>query len=152
MIAARLRAGVLGTLAVGALAACNPTLAAQSAAPPGRAARLDSIDGFWGIKAYRLELSQGVAIAITCNRGGPCEDLRLASDDPAIADVRTGALSKLEPNHGYDANQATAAALVIVGKAPGTTIVRVRAREGHRDIFVTVVPPPAVNPQTAVSR
>ena len=132
-------------------AGCVPTLAAQSAAPPSRSARLDAIEGFWGPKGYRLELSQGVAIAVTCNRGGPCEKLRLSSDDPAIAEVRMGALSKLEPA-GFTSNQQTAAALVVVGKLPGSTTIRVRSADGGQDIHVTIVAPPATNPQTAVTR
>ncbi len=134
-----------------ALGGCVPTLAAQSAAPPSRVARLDAIDGFWGPKGYRLELSQGVAIAVTCNRGGPCEKLRLASDDPGIAEVRMGALSKLEPT-GFTSNQQTAAALVVVGKSPGSTTIRVRSADGGQDIDVTIVAQPVTNPQTAVTR
>lgn len=134
-----------------AVSGCVPTLAAQSAAPPSRSARLDAIEGFWGPKGYRLELSQGVAIAVTCNRGGPCEKLRLSSDDPAIAEVRMGALSKLEPA-GFTSNHQTAAALVVVGKSPGSTTIRVRSANGGQDIHVTIVAQPVTNPQTAVTR
>ncbi len=130
---------------------CLPTLAAQSAAPPSRAARLDAIDGFWGPKGYRLELSQGVAIAVTCNRGGPCAKMRAVADDPSIAEVRTGALSKLESS-GMHGNQQTASAIVVVGKTPGSTTIRVRTADGGQDIHVTIVAPPTANPQTAVSR
>ena len=56
------RASLALGAAVTALAACAtgclPTLAAESAAPPGRAARLDEDVTFWGTKHYRLELSQ----------------------------------------------------------------------------------------------
>ncbi len=121
--------------------ACSPNLTAQSFAPPGRAARLDEVTGFWGsIKSYRLELSQGVALAFTCSRGGPCEHETVVSDDPAIAEIRPAALGVLERS-GQD-NQATAAASIVVGKRPGTTHVHVHAEEGDRDIAVTVVPPP----------
>lgn len=142
-----MKAALLGMIALGG---CVPTLAAQSTAPPSRSARLDAIDGFWGPKGYRLELSQGVAIAVTCNKGGPCEKLRLSSDDPAIAEVRMASLSRLE-QVGYG-NQQTAAALVVVGKAPGSTTIRVRSAHGGQDIHVTIVPQPQTNPQTAVTR
>ncbi len=144
----------LAALACLALAAgCNPVLVAQSAAPPGRSARLDEVRGFWGIKGYRMELSQGVALALTCYQGGPCEKMSVVSDDPAIAEVRRASLGTLERSGIY--NQATAAAVVVVGKSPGTTTIRVRSKEGHRDIAVTVVPPPgpisvqAAGPQAA---
>jgi hypothetical protein len=123
-----------------ALAGCNPVLVAQSAAPPGRSARLDEVKGFWGLKSYRMELSQGVALALTCYEGGPCEKLSIVSDNPAVAEVRRASLGTLERSGMF--NQATAAALVVVGKSPGTTRIRVRAKDGHRDITVSVVPPP----------
>ena len=137
-------------LAAASLAACNPTLSAQSAAPPGRAARLDAINGFWEPKAYRLELSQGVAIAITCNHCGPCEKVRVTSADPAIASVHDGSLGRLEQN-GLG-NQATSSAMVIVGRAAGSTTIHIDTADGSRDILVTIVPQPALNPQTAVAR
>jgi hypothetical protein len=121
-------------------AGCNPILVAQSAAPPGRSARLDEVSGFWGIQSYRMELSQGVALALTCHHGGPCEKLTVISDDPAIAEVRRASLGTLERSGLY--NQATAAAVVVVGKSPGTTRIRVHSKDGHRDIAVSVVPPP----------
>lgn len=139
------RLAILVALAAAA-AGCNPTLSAQSLAPPGRAARLDTIDGFWGIKGYKLELSRGVAIAVTCSHGGPCGKLRVTSDDPAIAEVHDASFGVLEPSHGgpyvYD-NQTTAAAFVVVGKAPGTTRLRVKTDDGGRTIAVTIVAPPA---------
>jgi hypothetical protein len=131
-----------------ALAACNPYLTQQSVAPPGRSARLDAVNGFWGLKRYRLELSEGVALALTCNQGGPCEKTRVISDDPAIAEVRPASLSALE-RVGFDSN-APSSAFVVVGKAPGTTKLHVTAKEGKRDVIVTVVaPPPPPNAQTA---
>ncbi len=134
--------------ALGARAGCNPYLAAQSTAPPGRSARLDEVTSWLGhVKSYRLALSQGVAIAITCDLGGPCEHLRVTSDDPSIAEVRAASLGVLEPS-GL-ANQQTSSALVVVGRAAGTTHVRVHAKEGDRDIAVTVVVPP--NPTATVA-
>ena len=133
-------------LVAAAAVGCNPTLSAQSLAPPGRAARLDAIDGFWGIKGYKLELSKGVAIAVTCNHGGPCGKLRVTSDDPSIAEVMDASFGVLQPSHGshyFPDNQATAAAFVVVGKAPGVTRIRVKTDDGGRTIAVTIVPPPA---------
>ena len=124
------------------LAACNPYLVAQSPAPPGRTARFDEVLGFWGsLKSYRLELSRGVAIAITCNQGSPCEHVRAVSDNPAIAEVRAASLGVLEKGAWSNVAQ-TSAAVVIVGKMPGSTHIHVTAKEGHRDIAVTIVGSP----------
>jgi hypothetical protein len=129
---------------------CNPVLVAQSAAPPGRSARLDEVSGFWGLKSYRMELSQGVALALTCYRGGPCEKMTVVSDNPAVAEVRRASLGTLERSGMY--GQATTAAAVVVGKSPGATRIRVRSKDGHRDIAVTVVPPPGPIAVQAASR
>lgn len=131
-------------------AGCDPTLYARSAAPPGRTARLDEVRGFWGVDRYRLALSTGVAFALSCEDGGPCDRLAITSDDPAIADVRLASLGLLEPS-GL-ANQATVAGAVIIGKAPGTTRVRVRARTGSRTIDVTVLATPTAGAPTLVAR
>jgi hypothetical protein len=133
-------------------AGCRPMLAAESSAPAGRSARLDEVmSWFWGIKSYRLELSQGVALAVSCSRGGPCEKLVATSDDPAVADVRSASLSALRPA-GLAGNQAPTAAVVIVGKTPGVTTIRLRSHDGDREIRVTVVAPPAAPVATTVAR
>ncbi len=135
------RAGLMLAVLLALAPACKPTLSAYSAAPAGRSARLDEVHGFWGnIKYYRLEVSQGVAIALTCHRGGPCERLAITSEDPGIAEARLGSLGTLEPSGRT--NQATTAAVVIVGKSPGTTRLRLRSSAGGRTIAVTVIPPP----------
>ena len=143
-------------LAVVAFAAgCNPTLSAQSLAPPGRAARLDAVEGFWGIKSYKLELSRGIAIAVTCNYGGPCAKLHVTSDDAAIAEVRDASFGVLQPSAGptYEpSNQTTAAAFVVIGKAPGTTRLHVTTSDGGRTIKVTITPPPSRATQTTAAR
>ncbi len=123
-----------------AAAGCLPTLRAESTAPPGRVARLDADTGFWGVKRYRMELSQGVALAVSCEQMGPCEQLTATSDNPAIAEVRPAALTVLRPA-GWT-NQQPAAAVVVVGKAPGKTAVHVNSKAGGRQIRVTIVPPP----------
>jgi hypothetical protein len=113
-----------------AAAGCHPALYAESSAPPGRLGELEPIKSFWGVQGYRLELSQGIAVAIACSDGDPCEQLVATCDNPAIADLR-----KVQ-------NQASAT-VVIVGKAPGATVVHMRTKNDGRDIQLTVVPPPA---------
>jgi hypothetical protein len=132
----------VAALAIAALAGCHPTLYAESPAPPGRAARLDAVSGFWGVTGYRLELSQGVAFAVSCTYGGPCEHLVATSDDRTIAEVRAASFATLR-QAGFASAQLPVAAVVIVGKAPGATTIRLRSTSGDREVRVTVVPPPA---------
>lgn len=129
-----------------ALAACGPTLAARSAPPPGRTAALAANDGH-----YDLDLSQGVAIAITCEHGGPCKDVVVSTEDAAIAEVKGAAFGALE-QAPYGLAAATPAGIVIVGKHPGKTRVRVRTAKGSRTIHVTVLPPPALGAPATVAR
>lgn len=135
----------LALLALLATAACNPYIYQQSVAPPGRSARLDAVTGFWGtVQRYRLEVSEGVALALTCNHGGTCEKMKVVSDNPAIAEVRLASLSALQQiGYGLMAQNQPTAAFVVVGRAPGTTRIRVSATDGKRDIDVTVIAPPA---------
>lgn len=133
-----------------ALAGCNPTLSAQSLAPPGRAARLDAVEGFWGIRSYKLELSRGVAIAVTCNQGGPCQKLHVTSDDASIAEVHDASFGVLQPTTGpayAPTNQATASAFVVVGKSPGTTKLHLTTDDGRRTIAVTIAEPAGSAPR-----
>ncbi|MFN0246972.1 MAG: hypothetical protein ACKV2T_08680 [Kofleriaceae bacterium] len=136
----------LAALSLALLAGCPPALTAQSTAPPSRAARLEAIDGFWGIENYRLELSKGVAIAISCTGTRPCEKMRVTSDDPSIVEVRDASIGQLEQQGNAYATRVyerqTMSALVAVGKSPGKTRIRVRSANGNRDIYVTVVAPP----------
>ena len=139
-----------GLLALAALAACNPTLTVQSPQPPGRIARMDPVRGFWGLQRYRLELSRGVAIAITCDLDGPCEHMQITSDDPAIAEVRPASLGVLQQTGIY--GEQTSTALVVVGKAPGETRVHVRTNGKQRDVVVTVVATPTSQPALTAAR
>lgn len=136
------------------LAACNPTLYQASAPPPARSARLDAVTNFWGVtKRYRLEVSTGIAVALRCEYGGPCEHMKVVSDDPAIAEVRLATLSQLEaaPYPGSYVQQPPAA-LVVVGKAPGKTKLHVSTKDGSREVTVTVIPAPgAANAVTAAN-
>jgi hypothetical protein len=134
----RARACIATVVALAAGTGCLPSLVAESPPPPGRSARLDVDTSFWGTRHYRLELSQGVAVAIRCEYGGPCEKLAASSDNPAVADVRPAALSALWPA-GLSGNRQPAAAFVVVGRAPGSTTIRVRSKDGGRDLPVTVV-------------
>jgi hypothetical protein len=134
-------AAALAALGAAALAACNPHLYAESAAPPGRSARLDEVSGFWDVRSYKLELSAGAAIAISCTLGTPCNHMQVSSDAPGIAEVRLASLDVLRGG-GYRTAQP-AAAFVVVGKAAGTTELHVRSGDHSREIAVTVVPQPA---------
>jgi hypothetical protein len=143
---------VLAVLLAG-LTACNPSLYQASAPPPARSARLDPVTNFWGVtKRYRLELSEGVAVALRCEQGGPCEHMTVVSEDPAIAEVRLASLSQLQPTPYVMSSpqQQPLAALVVVGKAPGSTKLHVRSKGGFRDVTVTVIAAPGMpNAQTA---
>ncbi|MFT3692436.1 MAG: hypothetical protein QM831_04795 [Kofleriaceae bacterium] len=134
---------VLALLVV--LQACNPTLMVESPSPPGRVARMDSVDNWLGITQwYRLEITAGVAVALTCNNGSPCEHMTITSPDPKIAELRNASLSALKKTSPYSSlpQQQTAAGLVVVGKTPGKTTLHVKTEhQGERDIVVTVVAP-----------
>lgn len=125
------------------LSGCNPQLMQQSVAPPGRQARLAEVSGFWGLQHYRLNISEGVAVAMTCDRNGPCENLKAVSANPAIAEVRSASLSTLEPVGIAGQMQTPSSAFVVVGKSPGKTRVRIKSKEGQRDIVVSVVAAPS---------
>lgn len=146
-----MRAAVLMLLV--ASAACAPTLVAQSVPPAGRVARLDPVTGFWGIKleSYRLELSAGVAVAFACYRGAPCEHPMIHSDSPNV-EVRKASIGTLERNaYTGQASQPTSG-FVVIGKAPGTAKLTVRADGKTREVAVTVVAPPLVAPAARIAR
>ena len=132
---------ITGCVALALLvAACNPTLTASSLPPPGRTARLEAEQDFWGARRYRIELSRGVVLALTCDRDGPCEHLRVSSDDPSIVEIRPASLLALESS--ALGGRAPSTAAVVIGNAPGSTTVRVRSDQGGRDIAVTVLAAP----------
>ncbi len=137
-------------LCIALLAGCGPTLMAQSTAPAGRVARLDSVDGFWGLESYRMELSTGVAIALTCNRGGPCEHMDVRSDSTNV-EVRKASIGRLE-RHAYSGNAIPASGFVLIGKQPGTAKVTVRTGKKSREVAVTVIAPPTPSPPSTVAR
>jgi hypothetical protein len=134
---------LFGLFGLFGLSACNPNLYVESPQPPGRSARVDEVSNFWGLQYYRMELSTGVAIALTCSSGAPCEHMKVVSDDPSIAEIRLASLGVLKASpYNLDHRQQTEAGLVVVGKAPGKTTLRVTAAQGHREVVVTVIPPP----------
>lgn len=143
----------LALLALVALPACNPSLYQASAPPPARAARLDPVTNWLGVtKRYRLEVSEGVAVALRCEHGGPCEHMRVISENPAIAEVRMASLSQLQqtPYAMSSYQQQPLSALVVVGKAAGSTKLHIKAKSGSREVTVTVIAAPgAPNAQTA---
>ena len=90
-------------------------------------------------------------MAFTCMKSGPCEKVTVVSEDPAVAEPRIASLAMLQPNGGGPTyggapnawhNQATAAAVVVVGKSVGKTRVQLLSADGNRTIDVTVVAPP----------
>ena len=130
------RALLLLALLLPALVGCGPTLAAQSSPPPGRIASFEPNDDH-----YDLDLSQGVAIAISCYDDGPCKNVVVSTDDEAIVDVKGAAFGALEQNP-YTYQTLTPAGVVLVGKHPGKTKVKVKTKDGSKTIHVTVIAPP----------
>ncbi len=129
---------------------CGPTLIAQSAPPAGRVARLDPVTGFWGLKSYRLEVSTGVAIALACYRGAPCEHMDVRSDSQNV-EVRKASIGSLE-RHALSGDTQPTAGFVVIGKAPGTANLVVRGSGKTRLVAVTVVAPPAPSAPAQVAR
>ena len=130
------------------LAACGPNFTAQSAPPPGRIARLDEVKDH-----YELDISAGVAIAITCYDSGPCKDVVVSTEDASIADVRGGAFGQLQRNEWNRFGTWTDAGIVVIGKSPGHTKIKVKTKDGDKTFRVNVVAPPLVGaPNTAVAR
>ena len=132
-----------------ALGACNPTLIAYSGPPPARTAQLDPIKNFWGVtKSYRLQLSSGVALAVVCYHGGPCENLAINSADGTIAEVRRASLGQLA--HGYD-RSTPLSGFVVVGRSAGATKLHLKTKDGWREIAVTVEAAPTPGAITKVA-
>ena len=129
-----------------ALVGCGPTLAVHSSPPPGRIASFAANDDH-----YDVDLSQGVAIAITCHDGGPCKNVVVSTTDASIVDVKGAAFGALERDPYRGA--FTPAGVVLVGKSPGRAKVKVKTSDGSKTIHVTVLAPPASGAHsTAVAR
>jgi hypothetical protein len=124
-------------IALATITGCNLLLEPRSPAPPGRVARLDEWQGFFDI-SYRIEVSRGVALAIACTSG--CANLHVTTDDAAIAEGRPALLGTVE--HTPWGTRQPPSALVVVGKAAGTTVLHVASGKHHRDIPVRVIAAP----------
>lgn len=146
---------IILSLLLAGLTGCNPYLFQASAPPPARSARLDEVKNFWGVvKRYRLEVSEGVAVAMRCEQAGPCEHMTVVSENPGVAEVRMASLSQLQPTPYVVSSpqQQPLAALVVVGKSPGSTKLHVRTKDGSRLVTVTVIAPPTIgSPVTAAA-
>ncbi|HLL21003.1 MAG TPA: hypothetical protein VK427_02680, partial [Kofleriaceae bacterium] len=126
--------------------ACGPYLIAQSTPPPGRVASLER-DG----DEYDLQLTQGVAIAVSCDDHSPCKDVVVSTEDAAIADVKGAAFGTLERDP-YLLDAAAPAGVVVIGKAPGKTRVKVKSSGGTKTIDVTVIRPPMTGEPATIAR
>jgi len=91
-------------------------------------------------------LTKGVALAIACHDvwwGGPCENLRVSSDDPSIATVAFVHLDKYRSPGGYVYSEGyqqhhQRAVFVVAGVSPGRTLVRVGGDDADEVLAVTV--------------
>ena len=124
---------------------CGPVLSSQSVPPPGRIASFDSNDGH-----YDLDITQGVAIAISCDHDGPCKDVVVMTADASIADVRGASVTSTERDP-HMLRMLTPASIVIVGKAPGKTRVKVKTKKGSKTIHVHVLAPPLASAPSKVA-
>jgi hypothetical protein len=133
---------------------CGPILSAQSLPPPGRIAAFQENDGH-----YDLELSQGVAIAISCYNDGACQDVVVATGDENIADVAGASIGAnalaagiVDGGRSMRYPTATTSGFVIVGKNPGKTKVKVKTSKGGKTINVNVVAPPPSSAPAVVAQ
>jgi len=126
---------------------CNPILLAESPAPPGRSARLDPVEGFWAVKSYRLELSQGAAkFAVSCSRGASVRahdgDVRQPGESPRSARPRWRVL-RAEHLRLWRRRAARGGGRHRRQGRRATTQLHVHAEQGDRDVAVTIIPQPA---------
>jgi hypothetical protein len=135
---------VVAIAAIFWMSGCGPTLTAQSSPPPGRIAALDSNDD-----KYDLDISSGVAIAISCYDDGPCKNVVVSTEDESIAAVKGAAFGAIDksqqpyPHNAVYSGTYAHSGVVIIGKKPGNTKVKIKTSDGSRTINVTVVAPPA---------
>ncbi len=110
---------------------CAPSLTLVSPAPPNRVIAVDRQND-------RLEISEGVAVAIECHgMNGPCKDMKAVSTSPEILGVYPAHIAKIA-HTGVDAD-TNAANLAIVGMKPGRTTLRVWSDGYTREYVVTVL-------------
>jgi hypothetical protein len=111
--------------------ACAPELYLVSPAPPTRVVTVNQ-------GSDRIELSEGVAVAVECLREGfPCKDVKATTDQPAVAKVFPAHIAQV--HQGYYA-QTNVSSLALMGIRPGTTKLHVVADGSSTDYTVTVLP------------
>lgn len=116
-----------------AVVGCGPRFSLITGAPPNRVARLD-------LDNKRIEVSEGVAVALECYReGSACKDVKATSSDPKIARVFPAHLTKVTRGLYEQGNVSTAA---IVGVAPGKATIHVVSEGSTTDYEVDVLPAP----------
>jgi Flp pilus assembly secretin CpaC len=115
---------------IAALAACDPTLEALTAPPPGAKAELDNDEDI-------IHLSRGAALAVACTDGGDlCDNMSVTVADPLIAGARVAFRNALDFTFE---GQRPATSFVIFGKAAGKTDVTVKSSAGDVTYRVHVI-------------
>jgi hypothetical protein len=118
---------------------CNPILHSASSAPVRADAELHRPL----FENDRIELSRGVALAVDCYAAwfwGPCEDMRVSTDDPSIATAHIAHLEKYRSpydGHVYEERRQRSA-LVLAAQTPGRTKLRITSDDGDRTLDVVV--------------
>ena len=129
----------LASVAVLAFASgCGPSLTLVTPAPPNRVIEVDR-------EHDRIEISEGVAVAVECHRDGPCKDVRAVSTSPEIVGVYPAHIAAVRDRWGY-ASEANASSLALVGMKPGRTTIKVWAEGYTSEYSVVVLPVAGVTP------
>jgi hypothetical protein len=112
---------------------CGPYLTLVTPAPPNRSIVVRN-------EPDRIEISEGVAVAVNCTYGGDvCHDLHAVSSSPEIAGVYPAHIA--ETTWVWSGASSTTS-LALVGIKPGTSTLEVSAR-GHTNTYQVVVLPVA---------
>jgi len=123
--------------ALAAIVGCSPILSAASTAPPTRTARLEGRHPPFSRSKYFAHLSQGVAMAVTCERGAPCANVRMTIDDESVVKVVPAHLVRLHQSYmGID--RLPPSTFLLVGLTPGKTTVHLSSNHGRTTIEVDV--------------
>ncbi len=113
-----------------ALAACDPTLEALTAPPPGARADLDTDN-------QRITLSRGAALAVACTDGGDlCDHMVVEVADPDIAGAAVAYRNALDFTW---VGERPATSFVVFGRAVGNTTVTVDSAAGDVTYDVRVI-------------
>lgn len=117
---------------------CAPSVTLVSPPPPNRVITVDRAHD-------RLELSEGVAVAVECHGvNGPCQDMKAISTSPDILGVYPAHIAKIA-HTGFDAD-TNAANLAIVGLKPGKAMLQVWSNGYTTKYDVTVLAVDGVTP------